>query len=472
MKPIFRRVKAIHFVGIGGTGMSGIAEILLSQGYRVSGSDLRASETTKRLASLGAEIHINHDPQNIVGAEVLVYSSAIRRDNPELIAAQYRNIPIIPRAEMLAELMRMKCGIAVAGAHGKTTTTSMLAHILGDSDLDPTIIIGGRLNKYNSNAKLGQGDLLLAEADESDGSFMRLSPTISVVTNLDEEHLDHYKGGMDEICETFLAFMNKVPFYGLVVACNDDSRLKALLPKVTRQKVTYGLRGDADISAANIRTQGFACTYELMVRGTNLGKVQLSTPGRHNVLNSLAAIAVGLEFDLPIDAIRASLVKFTGADRRFHLIGKSKGRTIVDDYAHHPTEIQATLAAAADTEHDRVIAVFQPHRYTRLNHCWDKFLNCFDKADHVIVAPVFPAGEDPIPDIDAGRFAAQLAERHPSVACLDEVEGLAERLSATAQAGDLIMCLGAGTISAHAKRVFQQWESGAKKNAAKPPKKA
>ncbi len=460
IKPIFRRVKAIHFVGVGGSGMSGIAEVLLNYGYQVSGSDIKSSETTKRLQKMGAVIHINHDPQNIEGAEVIVYSSAIRHDNPELIAAQYRNIPTIPRAEMLAELMRMKHGIAVAGAHGKTTTTSMLAHILGDSHLDPTIIIGGRLNKYDSNAKMGLGDLILAEADESDGSFMRLSPTISVVTNLDEEHLDHYKGGMKEICETFLAFMNKVPFYGLVIACKDDPKLAALLPRVTRHLVTYGLQGGADLSAANIQTAGFATSYELMVRGANLGKIELPAPGLYNVLNSLAAIAVGLEFDLPIDAIRDSLAKFKGADRRFHFIGEVEGRLLFDDYAHHPTEIEVTLDAAVQAEKGRVTAVFQPHRYSRFQQCWDRFLRCFDKAGHVAVTPVFAAGEDPLPGIESERFVEELSKRRPSVSYLDDLEGLADHLRRHTEAGDLIMCLGAGSISAHAKKAHRKWRAG------------
>ena len=457
--PMFRRIKAIHFVGIGGSGMSGIAEIILSSGYKVSGSDIRESDTTERLRGLGAEIHIGHNPHHIEGAEVVVVSSAIRNDNPELIAAQYRNIPIIPRAEMLAELMRMKYGIAVAGAHGKTTTTSMLAHILSDTDLDPTVVIGGRLNKYNSNARLGKGKLMLAEADESDGSFMRLSPTISIVTNLDEEHLEHYQGGLDEICETFLAFMNKVPFYGLVVACKDDPRLAALLPRVRRHLVTYGLRGDADLAAADIRADGLGMSYELMVRGASLGRIELSVPGRHNVLNSLAAIAVGLEFDVPMDSIRGSLKRFTGADRRFHKIGTAMGRTIIDDYAHHPTEIQVTLEAARNVAEDRLTAVFQPHRYTRFKDCWDRFLDSFGEATHVVVAPVYPAGEKPLPDVNSARFAEELGKRHPSVSQIDDLEKLSEHLLEHSVAGGYVIGLGAGSISAQTKSLFQIWSN-------------
>jgi len=456
--PLFRKIKAIHFVGIGGSGMSGIAEILLTSGYQVSGSDMRETTVTRRLREMGAEVHIGHEPSHIEGAEVIVVSSAIRSDNPELIAGQYRNTPIIPRAEMLAELMRMRYGIAVAGAHGKTTTTSMLAHILGDTDLDPTVVIGGRLNKFDSNARLGKGMLMLAEADESDGSFMRLSPTISIVTNLDEEHLNHYKGGMQEIQETFLAFMNKVPFYGLVVACKDDDKLAVLLPEVKRALVTYGLKSGADISAANIQAKGFGMSYELMVRGHKLGRIELSVPGLHNVLNSLAAIAVGLEFDVSMDIIRSSLVKFTGADRRFHQIGTALGRQIVDDYAHHPTEILVTLQAsrAASPDH-RVVVVFQPHRYSRLQECWERFIACFEEASHVVVVPVFTAGETPIKGISADAFAAELAKTHPSVSQIDDLEDLADHLLTCSSEGDLVICLGAGSISAQAKVVFTTW---------------
>jgi len=454
---MFRKINEIHFIGIGGTGMSGIAEILLSSGYLVTGSDISESNVTKRLTEMGATIHIGHNPENIVGAEVVVVSSAIQKDNTEVVAARYRNIPIIPRAEMLAEIMRMKYGIAVAGAHGKTSTTSMLAHILSDTDLDPTVVIGGRLNKFDSNAKLGKGSLMLAEADESDGSFLRLSPTISIVTNLDEEHLDFYTGGFEEIQNAFLAFMNKVPFYGLVVACRDDARLNALLDRVTRKVVTYGLEGQADISAANISQDGFSMQYELMVRGQNLGPVRLSVPGLHNVRNSLAAIVVGLEFYVPMESIRESLVKYTGADRRFNQIGTARDRLFVDDYAHHPTEIQATLSATRKATKSRIIAVFQPHRFSRLKSCWQKFLKSFSLADHVVVVPVYPAGEKPIRSITSARFAQELAQAHPSVSYAAKLESLEDHLAKQSKEGDLIIGLGAGTISAQVKQVCQKW---------------
>lgn len=452
-------IKNIHFVGIGGSGMSGIAEVLINQDYHVTGSDLKASETTARLEELGAQISIGHDPRHVQSAQVVVYSSAVKSDNPELIAAKYRNIPIIPRAEMLAELMRMKYGIAIAGAHGKTTVTSMLAHILAETDLDPTVVIGGRLNMYNANARLGRGKLMLAEADESDGSFMRLSPTIAVVTNVDEEHLDHYKGGMAEITETFQAFMNKVPFYGLVVACSDDERLAAMLPNVTRRVVTFGLQGNCDIAAANIRAERFSMRYDLLVRGKAMGEVELAVPGRHNVLNSLAAISVGLEFNVPMDAICRALKEFTGADRRFHQLGVARDRRFVDDYAHHPTEIKVTIQAAREAFDKRIVAVFQPHRFTRLRDCWDRFLNSFDGADQVIVVPVYTAGETPIADIDGATFAAALTEKHPAVSYVDKMENLSQSLLSQTEAGDLILHLGAGSISQHSKDIFAAWQA-------------
>jgi len=455
---MFTRVKSIHLIGIGGSGMSGIAEILLNLGYQISGSDLSDTATTRRLIELGATVFKGHFPENVGAADVVVTSTAIKADNPEVIAARYRNIPIIPRAEMLSELMRMKHGIAVAGAHGKTSTTSMLAHILCDTDLDPTVIIGGRLNKFNSNAKLGKGDYILVEADESDGSFMRLNPTISIVTNLDEEHLDHYKGGMPEIVETFLAFMNKVPFYGLVVLCNDDARLKALIPRITRKVVTYGLKGDADLSAANIRAEGFGMVYDLMVRGETLATIQLSVPGIHNVLNSLAAIAVALDFDVPIPSVAESIRKFTGADRRFHHIGHARERYFVDDYAHHPTEIQATLQAANACIDGRIVAVFQPHRYTRFSHSWDKLLHCFEGVGHVLVTPIYEAGEAPIEGISSSRFAEELAANHPSVSCIDSLEDLSAELMKVSQPGDMVLALGAGSISKLIRDLQASWQ--------------
>ncbi|PIE01963.1 MAG: UDP-N-acetylmuramate--L-alanine ligase [Acidobacteria bacterium] len=454
---MFPHIQTIHFIGIGGIGMSGIAEILLSLGYGVSGSDLADNATTARLVDLGAKVFKGHRPDQVGDADVVVTSTAIKADNPEVIAARYRNIPIIPRAEMLAELMRMKHGIAVAGAHGKTSTTSMLAHILCDTDLDPTVVIGGRLNKFNSNAKLGKGDYMLVEADESDGSFMKLNPTISIVTNLDEEHLDHYKGGMQEIEQTFLAFMNKVPFYGLVVLCSDDERLKALIPGISRRVVTYGLYGDADLTAANIRHQGFGMTFDLMVRGKAIAPVSIRVPGIHNVLNSLAAIAVALEFNVPIDSIVNSITKFTGADRRFHQIGTCRERFFVDDYAHHPTEIKATLEAAKQAYPGGLVAVFQPHRYSRFSASWEKLLHAFDCADHVVVVPVYEAGETPVPNIHSSRFAEELREKHASVSYLDDLKTIDQHLEKVSSQGEMILALGAGSISKTIRDVHEKW---------------
>ena len=455
---MFPHIKSIHFIGIGGSGMSGIAEILISQGYSVSGSDLSDTATTNRLIKMGAKVFKGHEPDHVGNADVVVTSTAIKSDNPEVIAARYRNIPIIPRAEMLAELMRMRHGIAVAGAHGKTSTTSMLAHILCDTDLDPTVVIGGRLNKFNSNAKLGQGTIMLVEADESDGSFMKLSPTISIVTNLDEEHLDHYKGGIQEIEETFLAFMNKVPFYGMVVLCSDDDRLRALMAQVTRRIVTYGLKGDADLTAANVRYDGFGMSYDLMVRGEQITKIKLSVPGIHNVLNSLGAIAVALEFNVSLPSIADSIVKFTGADRRFHQIGISRERFFVDDYAHHPTEILATLEAAQHAYDGRLVAVFQPHRYTRFSHSWEKLLDAFNMADHVLVVPVFEAGETPIPNILSSRFAEELNLNHPSVSYIDALDEIDAHLMDISAPGDMVLALGAGSISKKIREVHDSWQ--------------
>lgn len=455
---MFTKIKYIHFVGIGGSGMSGIAEILINLGYSISGSDLSATATTQRLVTLGAKVFEGHSSENVGNADVVVTSTAVKSDNPEVIAARYRNIPIIPRAEMLSELMRMKHGIAVAGAHGKTSTTSMLAHILCDTELDPTVIIGGRLNKFNSNAKLGKGPYMLVEADESDGSFMRLSPTISIVTNLDEEHLDHYLGGMKEIEETFLSFMNKVPFYGLVVLCSDDDRLKALLPRITRRVITYGLKGDADLSAANITAKGFGMAYDLMVRGEMTAHLNLSVPGVHNVLNSLAAIAVALEFDIPITSIGESIQKFTGADRRFHIIGTARDRFFVDDYAHHPTEIQATLKAARSCYEGRIVAVFQPHRYSRLANTWQKLLQTFELADHVLVAPVYEASEAPIPGITGERFASELADYHPHVTHISDLNQMNTELMKISVPGDMILALGAGSVSGVIRGLFSCWK--------------
>src|SRR5574341_1403026 len=361
---MFKKIRHIHFVGIGGVGMSGIAEVLHNLGYHVSGSDLKASEHTIRLQELGVAIRIGHDAAHVQGADVVVRSSAVSPENPEIQAARTHSIPIIQRAEMLAELMRMKYGVAVAGTHGKTTTTSMVAAVLARGGLDPTLVIGGRLNALGTNARLGRGDFLVAEADESDGSFLKLSPTIAVVTTIDAEHLDYYRD-LAHIQDTFLEFINKVPFYGLAVLCLDQENIQSLLPRVVKRFVTYGLRTQADFMAQDIAFKGMTSECMVLWKHRRLGHLQLKVPGLHNVYNALAATAVGLDLDLDFATIQAALGEFTGVGRRFQILGEPGGVMVVDDYAHHPAEIQATLNAAKTGFERNVIALFQPHRYTR-----------------------------------------------------------------------------------------------------------
>jgi UDP-N-acetylmuramate--alanine ligase len=381
-----RWVRKVHFVGIGGIGMSGIAEVLLNLGFQVSGSDLAASATTRRLEGLGARIAVGHRPDNLLETDVVVTSSAVRPDNPEVVAARYQGIPVIPRAEMLAELMRMKHGIAVSGAHGKTTTTSMIAAVLSAAGLDPTAVIGGRLNLFNgANAQLGQSEWMVAEADESDGSFLRLSPTMVVVTNIDREHMDHYRT-MENLYEAFVAFMNGVPFYGLAIACIDDPALRALVPRVKRRVVTYGRSDDADIRAVEVVCHGLSCRFVAVRKGERLGEVKLFLPGAHNALNALAALAVAFEVDVSFKDAAQALGGFTGVSRRFEVKGEERGVMVVDDYGHHPTEIKATLEGAGAVVAERqpgarLIAVFQPHRYSRTQDLWDLFPAAFHSAD-------------------------------------------------------------------------------------------
>ncbi|MEK7878678.1 MAG: UDP-N-acetylmuramate--L-alanine ligase, partial [candidate division NC10 bacterium] len=361
---MFKKYQQIHFVGIGGVGMSGIAEVLLNMGYRITGSDLKRTETVERLEQLGAKVFTGHDPAHIEGAHVVVYSSAVAGDNPEVHAARARQIPVIPRAEMLAELMRLKYGIAVAGTHGKTTTTSMVGAVLAEGRYDPTIVVGGRVLNLGANARLGQGDYLGAEADESDGSFLKLAPTIAVVTTIDAEHLDHY-GTLEAIREAFLAFVNKVPFYGSAVLCLDQPNIQMLIPRIEKRIITYGLESGADLVARRLHLSGMTSRFEVFQRGTLLGECALQIPGRHNVLNALAAIGVGLDLEIPFVTIQKALTSFAGVQRRFQMRGQAAGVTVVDDYGHHPAEIRATLAAAKAGFDCRVVTVFQPHRYTR-----------------------------------------------------------------------------------------------------------
>jgi len=406
---MYGKIEKIHFVGIGGIGMSGIAEVLLNLGYKVSGSDLRASDITERLAGFGAEIGIGHKAENLTNVDVVVISSAVHDDNPEVIEARRLHIPVIPRAEMLAELMRMKYGIAIAGTHGKTTTTSMAASILGHAGIDPTIVIGGKLNAIGSNARLGQGQFLVAEADESDGSFLVLSPTIAVVTNIDADHLDHYSG-IEQIKDTFVEFINKVPFYGLAILCLDDPNIRDILPRVKKRYMTYGLASQADIRATHIRHEGFKTSFVAHYKGYRLGEISFPMPGPHNVLNAMACIAVALELDIPFQAIQEGFAGFGGVGRRFTVKGEPRGIMVVDDYGHHPAEIRATLAAARQGWPERrIVTVFQPHRYSRTHQLFNEFVTAFYDADLLVLTDVYAAGEQPIKGATAERLAARYA---------------------------------------------------------------
>jgi UDP-N-acetylmuramate--alanine ligase len=444
---MFKRYRHIHFVGIGGSGMCGIAEILVNLGYKVTGSDLKRTETVERLEQLGAKVATGHDATHIEGAQVVVYSSAVSRENVEVQAARQRGIPVIPRAEMLAELMRLKYGIAVAGTHGKTTTTSMVGSVLAEGRYDPTIVVGGRVIGLGSNARLGQGEYLVAEADESDGSFLKLAPTIAVVTTIDAEHLDHW-GSLDAIRDGFVAFVNKVPFYGCAVLCLDEPNIQMLIPRVEKRILTYGLESNADLVARRLRLQGLTSHFEVHQRGGLLGECNLEVPGRHNVLNALAAIAVGLDLEIPFVTIHKALAAFTGVQRRFQVRGRAGGLTVVDDYGHHPAEIRATLAAAKAGFDARVVAVFQPHRYTRTYHLRQEFLTAFNQADVLLVMDVYPAGEAPIPGVTALALAEGIrAHGHRDVTYVggDKAQ-VVNHLMQITRPGDLVLTLGAGDV--------------------------
>ncbi|NWF57460.1 MAG: UDP-N-acetylmuramate--L-alanine ligase [Syntrophaceae bacterium] len=440
------RVRRVHFVGIGGIGMSGIAEVLLNLGYRVTGSDLAESETTHRLQKLGAEVFLGHRAENLKEADVVVTSSAVRKENPEVLAAQERLIPVIPRAEMLAELMRMKYGIAVAGTHGKTTTTSMIATVLAQGGLDPTAVIGGKLNAFGSNAKLGKGDLLVAEADESDGSFLKLTPTIAVVTNIDPEHLDHYRD-LEEIKAAFLEFINKVPFYGLAVLCLDHENVQALIPRVAKRFVTYGLTTQANYRATDISFNGPTTTFRAFENERDLGLMTIRMPGLHSVYNALATLATAAELELGFEAVREGLGAFSGVQRRFQMKGEWGGVMVVDDYGHHPTEIKATLSAAKRGWGRRTVVVFQPHRYTRTRDLFKDFLTAFNQADVLFLTKIYAAGEDPIPGVKTEDLCEGIkGHGHKDVTLVPEKEEIVERLLPRLRPGDMVFTLGAGDV--------------------------
>ncbi|MGA2922309.1 MAG: UDP-N-acetylmuramate--L-alanine ligase [Candidatus Sulfotelmatobacter sp.] len=454
---MFAKIRQIHFVGIGGIGMSGIAEVLLNLGYKVSGSDLKHSGVTHRLSGLGAAVFEGHRAENIAGAEVVVTSSAIAAENAEVVEAHKLHVPVIQRAEMLAELMRLKYGIAIAGMHGKTTTTSMVAAVLAGGGLDPTVVVGGRVDAMGSNARLGKSQYLVAEADESDRSFLKLSPILSVVTNIDREHMDCYRN-MRDVKKTFMEFMDRVPFYGMVVACNDDPLLRRLLPEVQRRTVTYGTKRGSDFwiklgeSGSNADARGIdsgpLSRFRVTYRKKDLGEFTLHVPGVHNVLNATAAIAVGIGLDVGVEAIRAGLDQFRGVDRRFQLRGRVAGVSVIDDYGHHPTEIKATLAAARQCGFRKVHVVFQPHRYTRTRDLIEEFTTAFGDADSLFVLDIYAASEKPIEGVSGETLAQAIRQKGGRNA--EYVTSFANAVSSVAAAaaeGDMILTLGAGSVS-------------------------
>jgi UDP-N-acetylmuramate--alanine ligase len=445
---LFRsRPAKIHFVGIGGIGMSGIAEVLLNLGYAVSGSDLKGSETTRRLASLGGRIEQGHAARHVEQADVVVTSSAVKRDNPEVVEARRRKIPVIPRAEMLAELMRLKYGVAIAGSHGKTTTTSLAAHLLAHAGLDPTAVVGGKVNTFGSNAKLGKGDYMVVEADESDGSFLHIPPTIAIVTNIDPEHLDHWKTE-EALRKGFLDFVNRVPFYGRAILCIDHPTVQSLLPDVESRYVTYGESHQADYRAEGIEVSGHAVRFDAFRREEPLGRFEVRLVGRHNALNALAVVAVADEMGVPADVTREALASFGGVQRRFTVRGEAGGVTVVDDYGHHPAEVKATLLGAREAFRRRVVCLFQPHRYTRTRDLLADFATAFNDADVLLLTDIYAAGEEPI----AGATSATLAEAiracgHRDVSLVPRAE-LARAARERVRPGDIVLTLGAGDITA------------------------
>jgi len=460
----------IHFVGIGGIGMSGIAEVMHNLGYKVQGSDIAASANVKRLEGLGIKVHVGHAADNLGDARVLVISSAVKPDNPEVVAARTRLIPVVRRAEMLAELMRLKWAISIGGTHGKTTTTSMIATMLDEAGMDPTVINGGIINAYGTNARLGAGEWVVVEADESDGTFMKLPSTIAVVTNIDPEHLDHY-GSFDKVRDAFRVFVENIPFYGVAALCIDHPEVQALIPKVSDRKiVTYGFNPQADVRADNVAIGKDGATYDVIITDRQSGAVQeikgahLPMFGQHNVQNSLAAVVVAKQLGLDEAAIRRGLGNFAGVKRRFTKTGEVNGVTVIDDYGHHPVEIAAVLKAARSASPGKVIAVVQPHRYSRLGNLFEEFCTCFNDADVVLVADVYAAGEAPIEGVDRDHLVeGLLAHGHRRVLPLAGPEELAKQVSWLAQEGDFVVCLGAGNITAWANALpaeLQALQSG------------
>src|ERR1700687_5499240 len=448
MMVAFRNFQRIHLVGIGGIGMSGIAEVLLTLGYSVSGSDTKPSNITERLQNPGATIHEGRKATNVEGAHVVVTSSAVRSDNPEVVEAHKKKIPVIPRAEMLAELMRLKYGIAVAGAHGKTTTTSMVASVLAEAHLDPTFVIGGRVNQAGTTARLGKGEFFVVEADESDRSFLLLAPVVAVVTTIDREHLDQYSS-LEDIQDAFVQFVNRVPFYGAAILCLDEPNVQAIIHNVKRPIISYGTSSQADLILSEIQLKGFESEFHLSYRGEDLGKFRLPTPpGIHNVRNAAAAAAVALYLNIPVDLIRAGLEKFTGVGRRFDVKGVINGITLIDDYGHHPAEIRATLEAARGCNFNRLLVLFQPHRYSRTKHLWDEFCSAFNQTDLLVMTDIYAANEMPIAGVSGETLAQAIsAAGHKNVIFRSSMQEGIEYLQHEARPGDAVLTIGAGNVS-------------------------
>ena len=467
-KRIAIRHRHIHFVGIGGIGMSGLAEILLNLGYEISGSDLRRSAPSERLGALGVKVFEGHREENIAGADAVVVSSAIPAENPEREAASKAQVPIIERGELLAELMRLQYGIAIAGSHGKTTTTSITASVLNAAGMDPTVVVGGRVDALGSNARLGSSDILLVESDESDGSFLKLAPIVAVVTSIDAEHLDHY-GSLEAVQEAFVEFANKVPFYGSVILCLDDPHVCQILPRVKRRVRTYGMASDADLTASAVEPAHLMSRFELRYRGDDLGRFQVRGAGRHDVLNAMAAVLASLELEAPLESIREGLAAFSGVDRRFQVRGVKGRVTVVDDYGHHPTEIRATLAAARSCEFGKVHVIFQPHRYSRTASLFQELGACFEDCDRLFVVDIYGAGEEPVPGVDAARLTEEIrASGHPCAAYFSSMESACRLAAEAARPGDVVITLGAGSIGRAGEQLLSLLPEGVDKGKASP----
>ncbi len=454
---MFFKPQHVHFVGIGGIGMSGIAEVLLTLGYQVSGSDAKLSAITDRLAKLGATIHLGHQAENVAGSKAVVVTSALDPNNPEVLEARRLQIPVIPRGELLAELMRLKFGIAIAGSHGKTTTTSMVAAILNTANMDPTVVVGGKVAAMQgSNARVGKSPLLVVESDESDGSFLKLAPIVAVVTNIDREHLDHYPS-LEAIRDAFTEFVNKVPFYGAVVLCMEDENIQHIFPNVRRRTITYGRNAQVDLEIHSIELQAASSNFSIRARNQDLGVFHLNVPGVHNVLNATAAIGVALEMEVPVEQIREGLAAFSGVDRRFTLRGVERGITVVDDYGHHPTEIKATLAAARLSPYHRIHVLFQPHRFSRTKFLLDEFGTAFHQADNVYLLDIYSASEPALEGVSSNALLDKIRSfGHRSASYVGTIdEGVAALVNA-AQPGDLIVTLGAGSVSQAADKILDQ----------------